>query len=126
MKAVGANTHGVKFHIWAFIDFILAELLIMVLAKAVPSFGDVFKQYGGKLPWLTEAVCRLGYSFAPYGHFLAVAVVFMGGLFFFNRTIKKKVEFKYVMYLFLFLMVLLIILLVGMFSPMFYLGEPAK
>jgi type II secretory pathway component PulF len=120
------SVHGVKFYVWAIIDFVLAELLIAALANSVPAFGDVFKQYGGKLPWLTEIVCRLGYSFGPYGHGLAIAVGVLGGLFFFTPAIKEKVEFKFVIYLFFFLMILLIILLIGLFSPMFYLGGPAK
>jgi hypothetical protein len=122
----GTSARGVKFYVWTIIDFVLAEFLIAVLAKAVPDFGDVFKQYGGKLPWLTEVICRLGYVFAPYGHRMALAVGILGCLFFFVPAIKKKIEFKFVIYFFFFLMILLIILLIGLFSPMFFLSGPAK
>jgi hypothetical protein len=125
-KFTEGNFNGIKYHIWTIVDFVLVEFLIMVLAKAMPSFGDVFNQYGAKLPWLTSIVCQLGYFLEPYGRGLATAVGCFGGLFLFTPRIKKKVEFKYLIYLFLLLVVLLIILLIGMFSPMFCLDGPTK
>jgi hypothetical protein len=124
-KATGAAPHGVKFHIWAIVDLFLALFLIMVLSYSAPSFGEVFKQVGGDLPWLTQIICRLGTHLKPYGHGLAIATLFLG-IYFLRSEYKEKVQLKHAVYLFLILFALLIVLITALFMPMFYLGNQAS
>jgi hypothetical protein len=122
-KLTSGSELGIKFHTVAFVDFALILAMLIALAKVCPSFADVFKSHGAKLPWLTDAICGFGYFLKPIGDVLIVVVGSLGGIFFFNPKIKKKVEFKYLIYLLLLLIVLLVIFLIGLFSPMFYLGS---
>ena len=124
-KATGAAPHGMKFNIWAIADLLLALFLIMSLAQVAPTFGEVFKQVGGQLPWLTEVICRMGTALKPYGHSLAGATAILGVLFLRSEH-KEKVEVKHMIYLFLFLLAFLIVLMTGLFMPMFYLGNQAN
>ncbi|HKG05285.1 MAG TPA: type II secretion system F family protein [Pedobacter sp.] len=55
-----------------------AGAVFFMLRFVVPMFGDVFKRFGGKLPWMTEMVIRasslLGTLFLPFMLLLTVLV----------------------------------------------------
>ncbi len=125
-KLTGTTAYGVKFHIYALLDFGLVFAILLALVDIVPTFGDVLKSSGSGLPWLTGVICSFGNFLQPYGRALIIAIGCLAGLFFFTPKIKKHVELKYLIILFLLLVVILLVFVIAMFSPMFYLGEPAK
>src|SRR5579859_5219965 len=90
-RLTGATAYGVKFHIYALLDFALVFAMLMVLVDMVSTFGDVFKSFGASIPWLTGVICSLGYFLQPYGRGLMIAIGCLAGLFFFTPKIKKHV-----------------------------------
>ncbi|RYE34591.1 MAG: type II secretion system F family protein, partial [Sphingobacteriales bacterium] len=62
-----------------------------MLKFVVPMFGDIFKRFGGKLPWVTEKI--IGFSDAVENNFFTVFVLFMLiGTFLFSM--RKKEAFR--------------------------------
>jgi type IV pilus assembly protein PilC len=63
--------------------------VFFMLKFVVPMFGDIFKRFGGKLPWITEKI--IGVSNGLQNNFLPVFAVFLmiAAFIFFTRKTEK-------------------------------------
>jgi len=65
--------------------------VFFMLKFVVPMFGDVFKRFGGRLPWITEKI--IGISQAMENNFFKVFILLMAiGIFLF--TTRKTERFR--------------------------------
>ncbi|WP_462266180.1 type II secretion system F family protein [Mucilaginibacter sp.] len=65
--------------------------VVFMLKYIVPMFGDVFKRFGGHLPWVTEQIIRISQGMERYflPFFLVIAVI-VGALY----SLRKGVQFR--------------------------------
>lgn len=68
--------------------------IIFMMKVIVPMFGDVFKRFGGHLPWITEKILgisqAMGSAFWPVFIFLAVLVA--TGYYFKNTIVFRRIS----------------------------------
>jgi len=67
--------------------------VFFMLKFVVPMFGDVFKRFGGKLPWITEKI--IGVSQALQDNFLTGSVLFLSAIIFI-WSVRKTERFRQV------------------------------
>lgn len=68
----------------------LAAVFFM-LKFVVPMFGDVFKRFGGHLPWITEKIITISEALSSYFWFFMVFVI---GVMIFIIAVKETEQFK--------------------------------
>jgi type IV pilus assembly protein PilC len=63
--------------------------VFFMLQVVVPMFADVFKQFGGQLPWLTQQVVKLSDLFKAYTIWILLSIALVYGVLFYFR--KKEI-----------------------------------
>jgi len=65
--------------------------VFFMLQVVVPMFADVFKQFGGQLPWLTQQVVKLSDLFKNYTLWI---LLLLGSLYFLVYYFRKKEQVR--------------------------------
>jgi type IV pilus assembly protein PilC len=68
-----------------------AAAVFFMLRFVVPMFSDVFKRFGGKLPWMTQLVIEFS-QFVE--HFFVPGVLFLAALFYLVYRNRKSAKFR--------------------------------
>jgi type IV pilus assembly protein PilC len=79
---------------------IASGIVMFLLIKVVPVFADIFKEFGGELPWPTQFLMSAG-DFMIYNWWMVISIVawtviFMKILFKFHavRRFRDRIELK--------------------------------
>ena len=59
----------------AVLAVLACAVLVFLLTFFIPRFSGIFAEFGGKLPWLTQAIVAVSGVVMKYGPFLAVALL---------------------------------------------------
>jgi type IV pilus assembly protein PilC len=67
--------------------------VFFMLKFVVPMFGDVFKRFGGQLPWITEKIISMSQAMENnfYGFVIVIAVI--AGLIWYSRKTERYRQF---------------------------------
>ncbi|HEX8545811.1 MAG TPA: type II secretion system F family protein [Cytophagaceae bacterium] len=65
--------------------------IFFMMNFVVPMFADVFKRFGGDLPFITALILRISKAMSKYFYLI---FIFIGGIAFFVSTNRKKVWFR--------------------------------
>lgn len=84
-KIIGALTYP------AIVLCTSAGAVFFMLRFVVPMFNDVFKRFGGKLPWMTEMVIK---GSRLTGALLVPGIIFIIGMIYFILTNRKNEQFR--------------------------------
>ena len=63
-------------------------VLVFLLTFFIPRFSTIFEEFGGNLPWLTQAIVATSHWLMKYGWILAIAVV--GGIISMRRAMLSE------------------------------------
>lgn len=63
--------------------------VFFMLKFVVPMFGDVFKRFGGKLPWITAKIISISQSLENNFIYFLIVIVLLATLFVFTRKTKQ-------------------------------------
>ncbi|MBD3749860.1 MAG: type II secretion system F family protein [Sphingobacteriales bacterium] len=63
--------------------------VFFMLQVVVPMFSDVFKQFGGQLPWLTQQVVKLSDMIKRDGIWILLLIILSLGLLFYFRSAEQ-------------------------------------
>jgi len=57
------------------LGFLAVLVLIFLMTFFIPRFSNIFAEFGGNLPWLTQAIVGASHAVTKYGLFLLVPVI---------------------------------------------------
>jgi type IV pilus assembly protein PilC len=73
--------------------------VFFMLQVVVPMFADVFKQFGGQLPWLTQQVVKLSDLFKNYTIYLLLLILSIWAILFYFRKTESLRKIKSLVFL---------------------------
>jgi type II secretory pathway component PulF len=67
--------------------------VFFMLKFVVPMFGDVFKRFGGQLPWITEKIISVSQAMENNFYGLVFVITIVAGLIWYSRKTERYRQF---------------------------------
>jgi len=67
--------------------------VFFMLKFVVPMFGDVFKRFGGQLPWITEKIISMSQALENNFYYFVMVIAVIAGLTWYSRKTERYRQF---------------------------------